>query len=103
MHWYYRVRSPCGRVTVYDNRTKMYPKPMYTAFLGEPGGTGGRWAESGKTPEDAIRAVVRVAVEDLHKIGAMIFDMSTLSAIPSRKKMLTHATSLFLRSALQKA
>lgn len=69
MGWHYRALSPCGRVKVSGERDS------YLAFLGEPDSGGGRWAEHGPTPEDAIRAVVKAAVTDLNAIGAMIFDV----------------------------
>jgi hypothetical protein len=63
--WHYCVISPCKRIKVHCNGN-------YTAYLGEPNSTGGRWAESGKTPESAIKKTVAAAKADLKKIGACI-------------------------------
>ena len=61
--WHYRVWSPCGRISVH---------PHYTAFLGDPFESGGRWAEHGKTARSAIRNVIAVAKAKLEEINANI-------------------------------
>ncbi len=64
--WHYEVRSPCGRLSVHPSGTG------FIAFLGESGGIGGRWAERGDTPQEAIDATVAAAVADYKRIGAII-------------------------------
>lgn len=60
--WHYSVQSPCRRIRVHPNVYWKTGKPeSYCAFLGEKDGSGGKWAEHGKTPETAIRNVVRAA------------------------------------------
>jgi len=93
MGWHYTVWSPCRRIKLkehwrhgtYNCRTgettlkgsaidqlaAILPD-HYTAFLGSPDSSGGRWAEHGDTPEEAIRAVVAVAETKLAEIGALI-------------------------------
>ncbi|KKL16309.1 hypothetical protein LCGC14_2496860 [marine sediment metagenome] len=64
--WHYAVRSPCGHLSVHPSGIG------FIAFLGEPGDIGGRWAEHGNTPQEAIDATVGVAVAEYKKIGAII-------------------------------
>ena len=65
--WHYEVRSPCGRLSVHPGSGS-----SFIAFLGEPGGIGGQWAEHGDTPQKAIDATVAVAVAKYKEIGALI-------------------------------
>lgn len=53
--WHYSAISPCGRWKIHPF---IYGGKIdsYTAFLGDAGSSGGRWAESGKTPRAAMRA-----------------------------------------------
>jgi hypothetical protein len=44
----------------------------YTAFLGLPGELGGRWAESGKTPQEAIRNSLCAAEKDIGMVGNIL-------------------------------
>lgn len=82
--WHYNVVSPCGRIKLHeywprvddeagviDQLASLVPD-RYSAFLGDPDSPGGRWAEGGDTPEEAIRNVVEVAQDDLDRIGAAI-------------------------------
>ena len=64
--WHYEVRSPCGRLSVHPSGAG------FIAFLGEPGGIGGRWAQHGDTPREAIDATVAAAVAEYEEIGAII-------------------------------
>ena len=64
--WHYAVRSPCGRLSVSPSLGS------FMAFLGAPGGIGGRWSAHGNTPQEAIDATVGVAVAEYKKIGAII-------------------------------
>ena len=70
--WHYKVRSPCGRLTV-------HPGSMdgFTAFLGPVGGIGGRWAEHGDTPQLAIDATVAKAVAEYNEIATIIKGLTT--------------------------
>lgn len=61
--WHFCAISPCGRIKVHAG---------YTAFLGEPESGGGQWAESGKTPERAVKKVIKTAKLSLAGIGAII-------------------------------
>jgi hypothetical protein len=57
--WHYSAISPCGSIKVHSS----YPEgEMWTAYFG-PEATGGKWAESGKTPWEAIDAVVATGRE----------------------------------------
>lgn len=69
--WHYSVESPCGRLSV-----QPLTDTNFIAFLGEPGGIGGRWAEHGDTPQEAIDATVAVAVAEYNEIGAIIEGLS---------------------------
>jgi len=64
--WHYQAVSPCRRLKVHPNGTG------YTAFLGEASSPGGTWAEHGRTPESAIRAVVRVAKREVVSIAELV-------------------------------
>ena len=64
--WHYEVRSPCDRLSVHPNSNS------FTAFLGEPSGIGGRWAESGDTPHEAMGAVIKEARAEYELVGSMI-------------------------------
>ncbi len=62
--WHARVVSPCGRINI-----SLPTRPDvtgYMAFLGpkkiQPGG---KWAERGRTPREAIENVLNAAREDL--------------------------------------
>jgi hypothetical protein len=69
--WHYETISPCGRIKVSPSEGN---KPLRNAiaFLGEPGSPGGRWACHGKTPKQAMTAVIASAKADLAKIDAQI-------------------------------
>jgi|GEM_PF-852899 len=74
--WHYQAVSPCGRFKVSCDPGNGYRGSTFTAFLGDTGGhCGGTWAKTADTPEEAILAVAREAVADLHKIGAVFLDM----------------------------
>ncbi len=64
--WHCSAESPCDRLSVQPLSTG------FIAFLGEPGAMGGRWAEQGYTPQEAVTAVVTVAVAEYEGIGALI-------------------------------
>ncbi len=51
--WHYKAVSPCGRLKVHP----VHGCDGFTAFLGEAG-CGGKWAEHGSTPQEAVDAVV---------------------------------------------
>ena len=69
--WHYEVRSPCGRLSVHPGSGA-----SFIAFLGEPDGIGGRWAEHGDTPQEAIDATVAVALAEYKEIGVIIEGLS---------------------------
>jgi len=74
--WHYQAVSPCGRFKVSCDPGNGYRGSTFTAFLGDADGhSGGRWAQTADSPEEAILAVAREAVADLHKIGAVFLDM----------------------------
>jgi hypothetical protein len=69
--WHARVVSPCGRISVH---LPVLPDDTgYTAFLGpkefQPAG---KWAESGRTPREAIENVLNAARRDLGLIEKTI-------------------------------
>lgn len=74
MGWFYSAISPCGRLKVHPciYRGKV---TEYVAFLGEADAGGGRWAEHGRTPEAAIKNVIRVATASLKAIGALFLEL----------------------------
>jgi hypothetical protein len=47
-------------------------RDSYTAFLGEPGGVGGKWAEHGKTPEAAVKATRKVARKEVKHLADLL-------------------------------
>ena len=68
--WHYAVRSPCGRLSVHPSFGI-----GFTAFLNEPGKIGGKWAEHGDTPLEAIDATIKEAKQEYDKIGAILKDL----------------------------
>jgi hypothetical protein len=64
--WHYGALSPCRRIYVYGERGS------YSALLGEAGSFSGRYIGHGKTPKQAIVAVVEAARADLASIGALL-------------------------------
>lgn len=69
--WHARVVSPCGRINV--SLPTRLNDTGYTAFLG-PKSTqpGGKWAESGSTPGEAIENVLNAARADIRLIEETI-------------------------------
>lgn len=64
--WHYSAISACGRWKVHGHSSG------YTAFLGEAGCSGGRWAESGVTPQAAIRATWAAARQEIDKLATYL-------------------------------
>ncbi|HTG95752.1 MAG TPA: hypothetical protein VL866_24340 [Pyrinomonadaceae bacterium] len=70
MGWYYCAIDASGYWKVHAHEYAD-GDVHYTAFLGEPGSAGGKWAESGKTPQAAIektKHVARAALRELRKV-----------------------------------
>lgn len=63
--WHWGVKK--GGVKVTQNHGG-----CYTAFLGLPNEIGGRWAESGKTPKEAIRNSLHAAEKDVNALVDII-------------------------------
>ena len=92
MGWHYTVISPCGRIKLHEywrhvepeagvvDRLAVLVPDHYAAFLGEPDSPGGKWAESGDTPEEALRSVVAGAKAKLAKIQASIAGLEEWAA-----------------------
>lgn len=75
LSWHYSAISPCGRLKVSPCMVRLDRKiTSWIAFLGE-GETGGRWAEHARTPQSAIRNVVRRGREELAGIDALLRDL----------------------------
>lgn len=73
--WHYAAHSPCGRIKVHESRIKTSGRQMtepFTAFLGEATTVGGRWAAHGRTPQEAVAAVIAQARAELEKIQALV-------------------------------
>jgi hypothetical protein len=70
--WHYGAISPCGRL-------KVYPLSVltgYHAFLGDAGTNGcGRWVESGRTAQAAIRKVVARGLRERGEIDDLLRDL----------------------------
>lgn len=72
MGWHYTAISPCDRFSVTEYVWSSGPT-TYTAFLGDKGSPcAGRYTAQAKSPKAALAEVVRVAVEDLAKFGAVL-------------------------------
>lgn len=80
--WHYAATSPCGRLTVHPGSGA-----GFTAFLGAPGGVGGRWAEYGKTPQKAIDNTVAAATAEYNEIGSIIEGL--MGRIPDKTPNIT--------------
>jgi hypothetical protein len=85
--WHARVTSPCGRISVH---LPLLPHDTsYLAFLGpkelQPGG---KWAEHGRTPREAIENVLNAARADLGLIETTIKGLAVPPA-PKRKQVTT--------------
>ena len=80
MGWHTTVLSPCKRIKVAVHPVQGTPSETligtlcdYTAFLGDADHTaGGKWAENGDTPAEAVNNVVRVAMAELAGLNAYI-------------------------------
>lgn len=66
--WHWNVISPCRRIKVHP----FNDRGPYNAFLGAPGEPGGYWAEDARTPEAAVRKVVKVAKAWLARFSAYV-------------------------------
>lgn len=64
--WHHEAISSCGRIKVSPTANG------YVAFLGSPDSDGGRWAECGDSPREAIDAVIAVARAELAEVGAVL-------------------------------
>jgi len=67
--WHYRALSACKRIKVNPNHWGGKNPESYSAFLGAPDFPGGKWAVSGKTPEEAVKLVIAYAKKD---VGAYV-------------------------------
>ena len=80
MGWHTTVLSPCNRIKVSISPVSGTPAETligtlnsYTAFLGDAEDIcGGKWAESGDTPAEAVNNVVRKAAAELARMNAYI-------------------------------
>lgn len=68
--WHYGAISPCGRLKVYP-----HIHAGYHAFLGSEDSSGGRWVESGRTAQAAIRKVVARGMSERDVIDALLRDL----------------------------
>lgn len=70
MRWYASVYDDtgCWRVTINTYEDGF----TYTAFLGEPGSAGGKWAESADTPQEAIEKVKKTAKAKVKRLQRML-------------------------------
>lgn len=64
--WHWNAVSKNGYLKIHPSSGE-----GYTAFLGEKGG-GGKWAQHGRTPQEAIAAVVLQAREELSLIERLL-------------------------------
>ena len=65
--WHFRAVDPSGTLKVHPSSGRQ----RWTAYLGGSD-AGGRWVESGTTPEAAIRAVRKVAEKDRDLIETIL-------------------------------
>jgi hypothetical protein len=86
--WHFRVVSPCGRIEIGYNKGRGRGAGSYSAGFGAPDGHGRNWWKEGKTPEAAIKNVARVAVAELHGIGAVILDMPSQAQLTRARRFL---------------
>ncbi len=66
--WHYKSVSPCGRIKVHPHSFG----GRFVAFLGEPSFPGGKWAEHGDSPREAVNAVIAKARAEMDDIAASI-------------------------------
>lgn len=71
MGWHYSAVSKDGRIKVHTHKYPNSPRD-YTAFLGDADSPGGRWAMHGSTPQAALRAVLKRALEEKREVDAMV-------------------------------
>ena len=76
--WHYEVISPCGRIKVIVTHHLAKNAKTYTAYLGEKGEPGGRWVDTSRTPEGAIKKVIEKAQRDLKRLGASLKGLPTV-------------------------
>jgi hypothetical protein len=70
MGWFYAAvdSTGCWKIHVSEHKGTI----SYTAFLGTPDSPGGKWAEHGATPQEAIEKAKRAARKELRALQAMI-------------------------------
>ncbi len=70
MGWFAGVvdASGCWKIAIHEYKGEV----SFTAFLGDAGSAGGKWAESANTPEAAIEKVKKVARAELKRMQKMI-------------------------------
>lgn len=66
--WHYCISSRCKRVKIYPN----FDEKSFIAFLSNNDGAGGRFAERGKTPMEALRAVIKRAIAERDELNKLI-------------------------------
>lgn len=77
--WHYQAVSRKGFVKVnpvIDGNQRKRPIVAYTCFIGEKNFPGGRYAENGKTPEQAIKNAAALAAADYAALGEWLKDAS---------------------------
>jgi hypothetical protein len=62
--WHYSAISACGRWKIHPSARKGKVE-SYHAFLGDADSPGGRWVESGATPQEAIENTRKTAREEI--------------------------------------
>lgn len=68
--WHYKAvdSSGCWKVHAHEYTDGV----IYTAYLGEANSTGGKWVDSGKTPQQAIENVKYLALQALKELQVII-------------------------------
>lgn len=69
--WHYKATTKDGRVNLHPKKDYRYNARVvgYTAFLSPTPSIGGKWVESGDTPQAALEAVRAKAQEELDGIN----------------------------------
>lgn len=70
--WYWKITSKCEclSVSLYGN--------TFTAYLNTEPNSGGRWVSEGKTPQIAIKKVIKAARDEMNTIEIMLSKLSNI-------------------------
>jgi hypothetical protein len=71
--WHWCARSEFGHAKVYESYNKCSSTTIdYNCLLGEDDSPGGKWVGWGKTPQDAVKAALKKAYQEMEIISDVL-------------------------------